>query len=120
MYDDTEEAVTRAVDKCIEKSILVDFFLEHKSEVIYFIFYLVIMNGITFLVYGVDKYKAKKHKWRISENMLMGLAAIGGFVGAFAGMQVFRHKTKHMKFVVGVPMIAVVWMIAIVYYWMKY
>ena len=86
-------------------------------KMIYFTAYLVVINVITFLVYGVDKYKAKKHKWRISENMLMGLAAIGGFAGAFAGMQMFRHKKKHMKFVLGVPMIAIVWIITIVYYW---
>lgn len=78
--------------------------------------YLIGINIITFIVYGVDKYKAKRQKWRIRENVLMGLAAIGGFAGAFIGMQTFRHKTKHMKFVVGVPLIAVLWIIGIVYF----
>lgn len=83
----------------------------------YFLFYLLIINIITFLIYGMDKYKAKKHIWRISEKVLIGLATIGGFIGAFAGMQVFRHKTKHIKFVIGVPLIAALWCFAIVYYW---
>lgn len=82
----------------------------------YFLYYLVIMNIITFFSYGIDKYKAKKQKWRISEKVLIGLAAVGGFVGAFAGMQLFRHKTKHMKFMMGVPAIAVIWIVVFVYY----
>lgn len=80
-----------------------------------FWFYFAFMNVITFFIYGIDKHKAKKHKWRISENMLIGLAVLGGFVGAFAGMQIFRHKTKHLKFVIGVPLIAVLWIMVIVY-----
>jgi uncharacterized membrane protein YsdA (DUF1294 family) len=78
----------------------------------YLFVYLIIINTITFFTYGIDKYKAKKHKWRISENMLIGLAIIGGFVGAFMGMQLFRHKTKHVKFTVGVPVIIILWIIA--------
>ena len=82
----------------------------------YFLIYIIFVNIVTFIIYGIDKYKAKKHKWRISENMLIGLALIGGFVGALAGMQVFRHKTKHVKFVVGVPVISIVWAVVIGYY----
>ena len=80
----------------------------------YFFIYFILINIITFTIYGIDKYKAKKHKWRISENMLIRLAVIGGFIGAFVGMQVFRHKTKHIKFVVGIPIIMVLWIIALV------
>lgn len=69
--------------------------------------YLILINLITFVVYGVDKSLAIKHKWRISEATLIMLAVIGGSIGAFLGMQVFRHKTKHMKFVIGVPVIIV-------------
>ncbi|MFQ9515203.1 MAG: DUF1294 domain-containing protein [Eubacterium sp.] len=88
---------------------------------IYFIAYLAAINIITFIIYGMDKYKARKHKWRISEKELMGLSVIGGFIGAFAGMQIFRHKTKHMKFVVGVPVIAALWITAIgCYMWLLY
>lgn len=82
----------------------------------YFWYYLVIINIITFFSYGIDKYKAKKHKWRISEKALIGLGAIGGFAGAIAGMKLFRHKTKHMKFMIGVPAIAVIWIVVFVYY----
>lgn len=84
----------------------------------YFLIYIILVNIVTFITYGIDKFKAKKHKWRISESALIGLAAIGGFVGAFAGMQMFRHKTKHLKFVIGIPVIAVLWIIAIVNYYM--
>lgn len=72
---------------------------------------------MTILIYGIDKHKAKKHRWRISENVLIGLAVIGGFIGAFIGMQMFRHKTKHIKFVIGVPLIAALWCVASVYYY---
>lgn len=78
--------------------------------------YLLAINIITFIIYGIDKYKAKKHKWRISEKALVGLAVIGGFVGAIAGMKIFRHKTKHMKFMIGVPIIAVIWIVVLVCY----
>lgn len=73
----------------------------------YVIIYLLITNVITFLLYGFDKWKAKRNKWRVPEKTLLMLAAIGGSIGAFAGMQVFRHKTKHIKFVIGVPVIFV-------------
>jgi len=66
------------------------------------------VNVVTFIVYGVDKRKAKKHLWRIPEATLIGLAFIGGSVGAFLGMRLFHHKTKHVKFYVGVPVIFVV------------
>ena len=71
----------------------------------YVIIYLLVINAITFLLYGFDKWKAKRDKWRVPEKTLLMFAAIGGTIGAFAGMQVFRHKTKHMKFVIGVPVI---------------
>ena len=70
--------------------------------------YLVIINAITFIVYGIDKRKAKKHLWRVPEATLIGLALIGGSVGAFLGMRLFHHKTKHIKFYVGVPAIFII------------
>ncbi len=70
--------------------------------------YLCVINLMTFLVYGLDKWKAKNHKYRISEKTLIGLAVIWGSIGAWIGMQVFRHKTKHPKFVIGVPVIFVI------------
>lgn len=81
----------------------------------YFVLYLVVINIFTFFVYGVDKIKAKYDRWRISERTLLLLALIGGFVGAFAGMQVFRHKTQHRKFTIGVPIIAILWIVVGVY-----
>lgn len=65
--------------------------------------YLVIINAAAFLLMLVDKYKARKNLWRIPEATLMGFAAAGGSIGALAGMYLVRHKTKHLKFTVGIP-----------------
>ena len=67
--------------------------------------YLLIINAAAFLLMLVDKRKAKKNAWRIPEATLMGIAAIGGSLGALLGMQLFRHKTKHPKFFVGIPVL---------------
>lgn len=67
--------------------------------------YLLIVNIFTFIVYGVDKLKAKEHWWRISEATLLFLAVVGGSVGAWVGMKVWHHKTMHKKFKYGVPII---------------
>lgn len=69
--------------------------------------YLLLINVVTFFIYGMDKQKAKRGAWRISETTLLGLAVIGGSVGAYLGMRVFHHKTKHLKFTIGVPVIFV-------------
>ena len=69
--------------------------------------YLLIMNAAGFLVMTADKLYAKKNMWRIPERTLMGIAAIGGSIGVLAAMYTVRHKTKHMKFVIGVPLILV-------------
>ena len=70
--------------------------------------YLVVINGITFLIYGIDKWKAVKNKWRISEATLLLLAVIGGSIGAWMGMRVWHHKTMHKKFKYGIPLILVI------------
>lgn len=67
--------------------------------------YLLIVNAAGFLLMLVDKFKAKRNLWRIPEATLMGVAAIGGSVGALMGMYTFRHKTRHIKFTVGIPVI---------------
>ena len=72
-----------------------------------FIGYLTLVNLTSFIVYGVDKSRAKNKMWRIPESTLMLLAAAGGSVGALLGMRVFHHKTKHPKFTVGVPLILI-------------
>lgn len=72
------------------------------------VFYLVILNVLTFLLYGIDKWKAKRSRWRIPESALLGMAAVGGSVGAWLGMRIWHHKTQHKKFRYGVPAILVV------------
>ena len=67
--------------------------------------YLVIINVLGFLIMGLDKAKAKKQKYRISENTLLFVALIGGSLGSYLGMYCFHHKTKHMKFYIGIPFI---------------
>jgi len=67
--------------------------------------YLVIINIVTFVVYGIDKWKAKRGNWRISEAALLMLAVIGGTIGALLGMKVWHHKTMHLKFKYGLPLI---------------
>ena len=69
------------------------------------LYYLIVINIVTFLVYGIDKWKAKQGSWRISEATLLILAAIGGSIGALLGMKVWRHKTQHKKFKFGLPLI---------------
>lgn len=70
--------------------------------------YLMVINVATFLTYGIDKWKAKRAKWRIREAALLMLAVLGGSVGAWLGMKVWHHKTQHKKFKYGVPAIIVV------------
>ena len=73
--------------------------------VIYLLNYLVIINIIAFIVYGIDKLKAKRGKWRITEATLLLLAIIGGSIGAWCGVKVWHHKTLHKKFKYGIPLI---------------
>lgn len=70
-----------------------------------FIIYLIIINIIGFSSMGIDKYKATHHKWRISEKTLFIIALLGGSAGSIIGMQLFRHKTKHPSFFIGMPVI---------------
>ena len=69
--------------------------------------YLLIMNAAGFLVMTIDKLYAKKNMWRIPEKTLLGIAAFGGSIGVWAAMYTVRHKTKHLKFVIGVPVILI-------------
>jgi uncharacterized membrane protein YsdA (DUF1294 family) len=72
------------------------------------IYGLLALNLITFITYGIDKRKAKKSRWRISESSLLLLALCGGSVGAWLGLKVWHHKTQHKKFYIGIPVIMVV------------
>lgn len=67
--------------------------------------YLLSLNILTFIIYGIDKWKARKGRWRIPESSLLLLAACGGSIGAWCGMQVWHHKTLHKKFKYGIPLI---------------
>ena len=77
--------------------------------------YLLAINIATFLLYGIDKYKAKKGKWRISEATLLTMAAIGGSIGAWAGMRLWHHKTMHKKFKYGIPLIIILQVALVAY-----
>lgn len=88
----------------------------------YFLCYLLIVNLIGFFAFWIDKRKAQKGKWRIPEKRLFLFAFLGGGIGCSIGMKVFRHKTKHLSFVIGIPTIMIVEyvaMIAIYYYLIK-
>ena len=78
--------------------------------------YLAVINVVTFFMYGIDKWKAKKSKWRVRETALLGLAVLGGSIGAWLGMKVWHHKTQHKKFKYGLPAIIIVQLILIAYY----
>lgn len=72
------------------------------------ILYLLLINAAAFLLMLIDKWKAKKNLWRISEATLMSTALLGGGIGALLGMYTVRHKTRHPKFTVGIPLILAV------------
>lgn len=67
--------------------------------------YLIVVNVLTFFMFGIDKWKAKRHQWRIPEATLLGLAVVGGSIGAWLGMKAWHHKTLHKKFQYGIPLI---------------
>ena len=72
------------------------------------ILYFFTINALGFLLMLVDKHKARKNRWRIPEATLMGVAVLGGSIGSLIGMYTVRHKTKHPKFTVGIPLILIV------------
>ena len=76
---------------------------------------LLAVNIATFLLYGIDKYKAKKAKWRIPETTLLLLAVLGGSIGAWVGMLIWHHKTMHKKFKYGIPIIIILQVALAVY-----
>ena len=85
----------------------------------YLIYYLLVINAVAFIMYGIDKYKAKKAKWRISEATLLLLAVLGGSIGAWMGMKVWHHKTMHKKFKYGIPAILLMQIALMAYLHMK-
>ena len=78
-------------------------------------FYLATINLVAFFMYGIDKWKAKRSKWRISETALLVLAVVGGSIGAWLGMKTWHHKTLHKKFRFGVPLILATHILLLIY-----
>ena len=76
--------------------------------------YLILVNAVGFLLMTADKIKAKKNLWRIPEATLFLVAAVGGSIGSLLGMYTFRHKTKHIKFTLGMPLILALQILAVV------
>lgn len=85
-----------------------------------FIEWLILINIITFVIYALDKYKAVRHLWRIPEKTLIFLAIIGGSPAALLAMYTIRHKTRHIKFTLGVPVILVVQIIVLYILYTRY
>ena len=77
--------------------------------------YLLIMNIAGIIIMAVDKSKARHHAWRIPEKSLFGVSLLGGSLGTWAGMYIFRHKTKHWYFVIGMPAICVLHMLLLMF-----
>lgn len=82
----------------------------------YFIIYLIGINIIALAMMGIDKFRAKSDKFRIPESNLFLIAVIGGSIGSLLGMYAFRHKTRHIKFVIGMPSILAVQLILAIWF----
>lgn len=80
-----------------------------------FLIYLLTINAAGFALMLIDKWKAKKNRWRIPEATLMTVAALGGSIGSLLGMYTVRHKTQHLKFTLGIPLILAVQIVAAVW-----
>ena len=91
-----------------------------KNYIIVLVCYLLIVNVLAFVLYGIDKRKARRDKYRISEGTLLWMARFGGGVGSWIGIRRFHHKTKHKRFVIAVPFWTIVWVVGVVYLVIKY
>ena len=81
--------------------------------------YLVVMNIVGVAIMGIDKSKAKRGAWRIKEATLFMVSLIGGSIGTWLGMYIFRHKTKHIYFVIGMPLILILHIVLAVFLFTK-
>ena len=81
--------------------------------------YLILVNAVAFVLMLIDKIKAKKKMWRIPERVLLGVSAIGGSLGGLLGMKVFRHKTLHPQFAIGIPVMLAVHVVLLVLLYIK-
>lgn len=98
---------------------ILDLFNKNSELLIYLIIYLIIINLTGFLAMAIDKRRAKKGEWRIKEGTLFMITLLGGGIGTISGMYVFRHKTKKLKFTVGLPTILLVEVVLIIYLLIK-
>lgn len=80
----------------------------------YLFVYLILINAYAFLIMLADKRKAIKKKWRIPERHLLTVCALGGSLGGLLGMRLFRHKTRHLRFAIGIPVMLVLQIVGIV------
>lgn len=94
--------------------------LNSPNFMMYFLLYLLVINLIGFAVMFIDKYKAKRGKWRIPENTLFLITAIGGGIGTIAGMYKFRHKTQKAKFTVGLPFLLILDILIIIWFFVVF
>lgn len=83
-------------------------------------YYLLFINVLAFILYGVDKRKAIRNEYRIREGVLLWMARLGGGIGSWLGIKAFRHKTKHTRFRIVVPLWIVIWMVGIVLYYYEF
>ena len=77
--------------------------------------YLLIINLLAYILYGTDKRRARRGKYRIPESTLLWMARLGGGIGSWLGIKVFHHKTKHTRFIIAVPLWTILWATAIIY-----
>ena len=89
-------------------------------DVIVFVVYILIVNVLAIILYGIDKRRSQRKMYRIPENTLLWMARLGGGVGSWLGIKKFHHKTKHKRFMIIVPLWTVLWVAAIVYTIVKY
>ena len=85
----------------------------------YLVIYLCIINVLSFLFMLVDKRKAIKNAWRIPERTLLSLCALGGSLGGLLAMKLVRHKTKHLRFSIGIPVMLVIHIFALIYLYIR-
>ncbi len=86
----------------------------------FLLWYLLLVNAAGLVLMLADKLKAQKNRWRIPERTLLGVAALGGSIGALAGMYLFRHKTRHRQFTWGIPVILVIQIAAGIFIWLRF
>ena len=99
---------------------ILDFFNKNPELIKYAIIYLIIINLAGFLAMSIDKRRAKKGEWRIKEGTLFLITLLGGGIGTISGMYIFRHKTKKLKFTIGLPTIFITENVLMIYFLVKF